>query len=71
MNLSFYSQEDVGVIEVQQSYEKIEEICSQNYDRNNMQLYVVDEDGNIVYPYEDTKRPGNEKGHRAIRFTAV
>lgn len=56
MNLSFYSQEDVGVIEVQQSYEKIEEICSQNYDRNNMQLYVVDEDGNIVYPYEDTKK---------------
>ena len=56
MNLSFYSQKDVGVIEVQQSYEKIEEICSQNYDRNNMQLYVVDEDGNIVYPYEDTKK---------------
>ena len=56
MNLSFYSQEDVWVIEVQQSYEKIEEICSQNYDRNNMQLYVVDEDGNIVYPYEDTKK---------------
>lgn len=56
MNLSFYSQKDVGVIEVQQSYEKIEEICSQNYDRNNMQLYVVDEDGNIVYPYEDAKK---------------
>ena len=72
MNLSFYSQEDVGVIEVQQSYEKIEEICSQNYDRNNMQLYVVDEDGNIVYPYEDTKKDqGNETGYRDIRFTAV
>ena len=56
MNLSFYSQKDVGVIEVQQSNEKIEEICSQNYDRNNLQLYGVDEDGNIVYPYEDTKK---------------
>lgn len=55
-NLSFYSQEEAGIIEVQQSYEKIEEICTQNYNKEDMQLYVVDKSGNVIYPYADQRK---------------
>lgn len=51
--LSFFSQKEAGVIEVQQSYEKFEEICTQNYDRAEMSLYVLDDNGNVIYPYSE------------------
>ena len=51
LTLSFFSQEEAGVIEVQQSYDKFEEICIQNYNKVEMSLYVLDAKGSIIYPY--------------------
>lgn len=52
--LSFYGQQEFGVIEVQQSYEKIEDICRQNYKQDEMMLYVIDDNGDVVFPYRET-----------------
>lgn len=52
--LSFYGQQEFGVIEVQQSYEKIEDICRQNYNQDEMMLYVIDDNGDVVFPYRET-----------------
>lgn len=52
--LSFYGQQEFGVIEVQQDYGKIKDICRQNYNSEEMSLYVLDNDGSVIYPYQET-----------------
>ncbi|MFD2329576.1 sensor histidine kinase [Cohnella sp. GCM10020058] len=53
LTLTYFNFENVATIEVQQSYEKIREICDWDRNKSGMRLFVVDDNNNIVYPYAD------------------
>jgi two-component system, sensor histidine kinase YesM len=59
LTLTYFNFDNVATIEVQQAYSKIEAICNWKSAKQGMRLLVVDDQNNLIYPYQDAESENN------------
>ena len=69
LTLTYFNFDNVATIEVQQAYSKIEAICNWKSAKQGMQLLVVDDEHNLIYPYSESQYKKNKELAKEILST--
>jgi len=64
---TYSSCKNIGLIELQQDYSKIENICRLDDDKSGLKLFIIDDEGNIIYPFQRNSNDETEMYFKCIK----